>query len=57
MVRSSARAREYEEAIQWLKSAGLIYKIHNISIPKMPLKAYGHLDIVTFLREKSGTRV
>ncbi len=45
IVRTSARAREYEEAIQWLNSAGLIYKIHNISTPKMPLKAYSHLDV------------
>ena len=45
IVRSSARAREYEEAIEWLNAAGLIYKIHNISIPKMPLKAYSNLDI------------
>ena len=45
IVRSSARAREYEEAIQWLNAAGLIYKIHNISTPKMPLKAYANLDV------------
>ncbi len=45
IVRSSARAREYEEAIQWLNAAGLIYKVHNISTPKMPLKAYSNLDI------------
>ena len=45
LVRSSARAREYEEAIQWLSAAGLIYKIYNISTPKVPLKAYYHMDI------------
>ena len=45
LVRSSARAREYEEAIQWLYAAGLIYKIYNISIPKLPLKAYSHQDV------------
>lgn len=45
MVRTSARAREYEEAIQWLNAAGLIYKIYNISTPKIPLKAYSNLDI------------
>lgn len=45
IVRSSARAREYEEAIQWLNAAGLVYKIHNVSTPKIPLKAYSNLDI------------
>jgi uncharacterized protein len=45
IVRQSARAREYEEAIQWLTAAGLIYKIHNISTPKLPLKAYSNLDV------------
>jgi uncharacterized protein len=42
LVRSSARAREYEEAIQWLHAAGLIHKIYNVSTPKMPLNAYAN---------------
>lgn len=42
LVRSSARAREYEEAIQWLNAAGLIHKIYHISAPKMPLHAYAN---------------
>lgn len=42
LVRRSARAREYEEAIQWLNAAGLIHKIYNISAPKMPLNAYAN---------------
>ncbi|HXF28687.1 MAG TPA: DUF4143 domain-containing protein, partial [Chlamydiales bacterium] len=36
----SARAREFETSIQWLKSAGLISKANHISIPKLPLDAY-----------------
>jgi len=39
-IRSGARAREYEAAIQWLIQAGLIYKIANIEKPNVPLKAY-----------------
>lgn len=39
-IRKSARAREYETSIQWLKSAGLVIKANNISIPKLPLDAY-----------------
>jgi len=39
-VRSGARAREYEDAVNWLKDAGLIYKIYNISKLNLPLSAY-----------------
>jgi len=39
-IKSGARAREYEEAIQWLVQAGLVYKIARIAKPNIPLKAY-----------------
>lgn len=39
-IKSSARAREYEEAIQWLIDAELIYKISSIKTPKLPLISY-----------------
>ncbi|MBN2803898.1 MAG: ATP-binding protein [Deltaproteobacteria bacterium] len=39
-IRSSARARDYEIALQWLLDAGLIYQIKNISRPLFPLAAY-----------------
>lgn len=39
-ISKSARAREYETAIQWLAGAGLIYKAFNITTPKLPLDAY-----------------
>jgi len=39
-VRSGARGREYEEAIQWLMDAGLIHKSLNIETAKIPLEAY-----------------
>lgn len=39
-IRQSARAREYETSIQWLKSAGLILKSNCISVPKLPLNSY-----------------
>lgn len=39
-IQKSARAREFEASIQWLKSAGLIIMAHHISIPKLPLDAY-----------------
>ncbi|NWH06282.1 ATP-binding protein [Desulfobacter latus] len=40
VVRKGARAREYENAISWLESAGLIYKIHRVSKPALPLISY-----------------
>ncbi len=39
-IRKSARAREFETSLQWLKSAGLIIKANHISTPKLPLDAY-----------------
>lgn len=40
IMKSGARAREYEIALQWLMDAGLIYVSYNIVTPKLPLKAY-----------------
>ncbi len=39
-ISKSARAREFETSIQWLKNAGLIIKSNHISTPKLPLSAY-----------------
>lgn len=41
-IKKSARAREYESAIQWLVDAGLIYKTYNISTPKIPIDSYAN---------------
>ena len=40
LVREGARAREYEIAIQWLCDAGLLYKVHRVTKPGIPLRAY-----------------
>jgi predicted AAA+ superfamily ATPase len=45
VIRKGARAQEFEVAIQWLTEAGLIYKVHNTSTPKLPLSAYINHDI------------
>ena len=45
VIRKGARAQEFEIAIQWLKEAGLIHKVFNISTPKLPLMAYANHDI------------
>jgi hypothetical protein len=43
-VKSGARAREYEYAIEWLDKAGLVHKIHRISSARLPLSAYKDLS-------------
>lgn len=43
-VKKGARAREYENAIEWLSRAGLVYKIHRATAPKLPLSAYQDLS-------------
>ena len=39
-IAKSARAREYEAAIQWLLDAGLIYQSFNVTKPGFPLEHY-----------------
>lgn len=43
-VREGARAREFEEAIEWLVSAGMVLRIYNVGKPEHPLKAYEQLN-------------
>ena len=44
VIKEGARAREYENALNWLNDANLIYKIYNITKPDFPLKAYNDLS-------------
>ncbi len=39
-VKKSARAKELEDALEWLISAGLAYKVVKIEKPSVPLTAY-----------------
>ena len=43
-MKQSARAREYENAIDWLTNAGLLTKVFRTNKPGIPLKAYEDLD-------------
>ena len=43
-VKEGARAREYENALEWLKSAGLIYKIFKSTRPGLPVSAYDEIS-------------
>lgn len=44
LVKQGARAREYEDALQWLRQAGLIYQIYLNKTPNIPLAAYDDLS-------------
>jgi predicted AAA+ superfamily ATPase len=44
-VQNSARARDYEGALQWLVDAGLIYKSYSLSTPEIPLKAFADTNV------------
>ena len=43
-IKEGAKAREYKQAINWLRDSGLIYKISKITKPYMPIKAYEDLS-------------
>ncbi len=43
LVREGARAKEYELAMFWLTDCGLVHKVHRVSAPSLPLKAYEDL--------------
>ena len=44
VVKEGARAREYEDALQWLVDARLVHKIYRSSAPKIPMAAYDDLS-------------
>lgn len=43
-VREGARARDFEEAIEWLVSAGMLNRVYNVSKMEHPLSAFDKLD-------------
>ena len=43
-VRDGGRARDFEEAIEWLVSAGMLNKVNNVSKMEHPLSAFDKLD-------------
>lgn len=43
-VKPGARAREYEDAIQWIVDAGLAEKIYRSTGPGIPVSAYDEVD-------------
>lgn len=66
LVREGARAKEFELSLLWLADCGLVHKVHRITAPNIPLKAYedlkafklfivdiGLLSCMTDLRQKT----
>lgn len=43
-VREGGRARDFEEAIEWLVSAGMLNRVYNVSKTEHPLSAFDKLD-------------
>ena len=43
-IAKSARARDFEDAIEWLVSSGIVYRILNTLRPEYPLRAYEILN-------------
>lgn len=46
VVKEGARAREYEDALQWLVDARLVHKVYRSTAPGLPVSAYD--DLSTF---------
>jgi len=44
-IKKSARAREYENALQWLQDTGLILRVNLVKAGKMPINAYADRSI------------
>ena len=43
-VREGGRARDFEEAIEWLVSAGMLNRVYNVSKMEHPLSSFDKLD-------------
>lgn len=43
-VKPGARARDFEEAIEWLVSAGMLNRVYNVAKVEHPLPAFDRLD-------------
>jgi Predicted ATPase (AAA+ superfamily) len=40
LIKDGARAKEFELALLWLSDCGLVHKVHRVTSPNLPLKAY-----------------
>ena len=44
-VKKGGRASEFELAIQWLMDMGLVYKVHRVTEPHLPLRFYSEQNV------------
>lgn len=44
VIKEGARAREYEDALQWLVDAKLVIKVYRSTAPRLPISAYDDLS-------------
>jgi len=45
LIKEGARAKEYELALLWLADCGLVHKVHRVTTPSIPLKAYEDMKV------------
>lgn len=57
LVEKSARAREYDSAMEWLISSNMLLKCQGIQTPKSPLKAYIENNFKIYLSDIGLLRV
>ena len=43
-IKKGARSKEFETELTWLRNNGLIYQVHKITKPGLPIGAYADLD-------------
>ena len=43
LIKEGARAKDYEMSMLWLADCGLVHKVHRVTKPNLPLKAYEDL--------------
>ncbi len=43
-IKKGARSSEFEVAIQWLLDCGLVYKVHRVNEPSVPLSSYKNFN-------------
>jgi predicted AAA+ superfamily ATPase len=43
LIRTGARAKDYEAGLMWLVDCGLVHKVHRVTAPHLPLKSYEDL--------------
>lgn len=53
-LKKGGRAKEFEEAIQWLLDAGLVHKVNRVAKLAVPLKHYEQIDVFKFYMNDLG---